>query len=229
MKTVCIIPARIGSTRLPRKPLLRAGGRTLIRWTYESAMMSYAFHDVVVATDSEEIRDEVKSWGGAVMMTSPDHKCGTDRCWEVAKDLKCDIIVNLQGDEPGIKWHDYRESDVKEFLGEIDDGFVATMYDPCSPRIEHVRVSIEWVKGHIEFARGGTRQHVGIYGFTYDTLGWFASLPQSKREIEQHLEQLRALDNGIPIVATEINRYCYAIDTPEDWAEFKAFVEKEQA
>jgi 3-deoxy-manno-octulosonate cytidylyltransferase (CMP-KDO synthetase) len=198
-------------------------------------MMSWAFSDVVVATDSYEIYREVESWGGSVMMTNPAHKCGTDRCWEVAQIITPDIIVNLQGDEPGIRWHDsqtcYPENttrSIRQFLPAICDGQIVTMYDVGDPTEEHNRVSITMTQTGLEFNRGDIMKHVGIYGFTYDTLGRFASLPQSKRETEQHLEQLRALDNGIPIVATEINRHCHAIDTPEDWAEFKTFVEKEQ-
>ena len=106
MKSVIVIPARLASTRLPRKLLLRETGKSLLQHTYESAAQSLRASEVIVAVDDAELEQEVLSFGGQAVLTDPDHVCGTDRVAEVARELDADLIINVQGDEPEITYED---------------------------------------------------------------------------------------------------------------------------
>ena len=240
-KVVVIIPARYNSTRFPGKPIAVLKGKPLIQHVYESAASANSVNGVFVATDDKRIFDTVTGFGGKAVMTSPSHPCGSDRAAEAAKDIECDIIVNVQGDEPFIRPEmiddvvriiddDHRAaistlvkktSDVKEILSPdvvkvvIDnEGFA--MYFSRSP-IPYYRD--EWKGlGSITFtaAHVAVFKHIGIYGFRKDTLLNFSAMSQCKLELSERLEQLRALSSGMKIKVKETPYDAFGVDTIED-------------
>lgn len=239
-----VVPARLRSTRLPEKPLLRGTGKFLIQHTFEQALRITAATSVVVATDDERIAAAVRSFGGTVVLTSPDHPTGTDRIAEVARSRGEDLVVNVQGDEP-------------EFDPGAVDALVAAMArDPSLPmgtlavvarpeesdRPSAVKVvtdrngcALYFSRSRIPFHRdlaAGERpdppvlRHVGIYAYRRDALLRFAALPPTPLENAEKLEQLRALENGWRIRVLLADRAPAGIDTPED---YEAFVRRTAA
>lgn len=238
MKVLAIIPARYASTRFPAKPLALLGGKPIVQWVYEA--VAKVVERVVVATDDERIHDTVVSFGGEVMMTSPNHKSGTDRCAEAYEKLGCkaDIIINVQGDEPFIepaqiesliKCFDNENIDiatlVKPFSAEDN---IEALENPNSPKVvlnganEAIYFSrsvipylremerSEWLKHHAFY------KHIGIYAFRADVLGEVARLQQTPLEKAEKLEQLRWLENGYKIGVGVTDIETIGIDTPED-------------
>ena len=239
MKFIGIIPARYGSSRFPGKPLADICGKTVIRRVYEQARM--ALDTVVVATDDERIYDAVEAFGGKVVMTRADHKCGTDRCleayeaittpfWRAQNDTDT-VVINIQGDEPFIQ-PEQIETLMKCFEQEGTD--IATLVRPFTKAdsqadLENVNTpKVEWDKTTgeakmfsrkvIACADGSHYRHIGIYAYRADVLAKITKLAQSPLEIAERLEQLRWLENGytIRVGVTEIPTI--GIDTPEDLA-----------
>lgn len=237
MKIIGIIPARYGSSRFPGKPLAMIGEKTMIRRTYEQVLKA-SLDGVVVATDHQRIFDEVRNFGGRVVMTSPDHKSGTDRCSEALGLIwgKYDAVVNIQGDEPFI---DPRQIDQVTELIRRDDTCLATLakriIDPskvANPNTVKVVFDIEgnalyFSRHAIPFVRGVEReqwfekaeyyQHIGIYAYKTDTLHAISAMPEGRLEQAESLEQLRWLENGLRIrVGVTDLPDSISIDTPED-------------
>lgn len=240
-KAVAIIPARFYSTRFPGKSLAVLKGKPLIQHVHEQVAFANFINAIFVATDDKRIFDIVTSFGGKAVMTSTKHTCGTDRVAEAAKDIDCDIIVNVQGDEPFIKPEmvddvvkllvdDQRASistlakrtaDVKEILSPnivkvIMDNEGFAMYFSRSP-IPYYRD--EWKGlGSITFTTShlAVFKHIGIYGFRKDVLMNFSRIGQGKLEMIERLEQLRALASGIKIKVKETPYDTFGIDTIED-------------
>lgn len=239
MKFIGIIPARYGSSRFPGKPLADICGKTVIRRVYEQARM--ALDTVVIATDDERIYDAVEAFGGKVVMTRTDHKCGTDRCleayeaittpiWRAQNDTDT-VVINIQGDEPFIQ-PEQIETLMKCFEQERTD--IATLVRPFTKAdsqadLENVNTpKVEWDKTTgeakmfsrkvIACADGSHYRHIGIYAYRADVLAKITKLAQSPLEIAERLEQLRWLENGytIRVGVTEIPTI--GIDTPEDLA-----------
>lgn len=236
MKFIGIIPARYGSSRFPGKPLADICGKTVIRRVYEQARL--ALDTVVVATDDERIYDTVEAFGGKVVMTRTDHKCGTDRCleayeaittpiWRAQNDTDT-VIINIQGDEPFIQ-----PEQIETLMACFDkEGTqIATLVRPFTDQdspadIENVNTpKVDWDRTTGEarmFSRkvipqnGPYFRHIGIYAYRADVLKQITQLEQSPLEIEERLEQLRWLENGycIRVGVTEIPTI--GIDTPED-------------
>ncbi|MBQ6791451.1 MAG: 3-deoxy-manno-octulosonate cytidylyltransferase [Paludibacteraceae bacterium] len=237
MKFIGIIPSRYGSTRFPGKPLADICGKTVVRRVYEQA--AKALDTVVVATDDERIYDAVEAFGGKVVMTRPDHKCGTDRClkayqaittpiWREQNDTDT-VVINIQGDEPFIQ-----PEQIETLMACFDrpDTEIATLVRPFtdadsradienvnSPKVDWDRVSGEakmFSRKVIAASDGKYYRHIGIYAFRADVLAQITQLEQSPLEIAERLEQLRWLENGyrIRIGVTEIPTI--GIDTPED-------------
>ena len=222
-----VIPARFDSQRLPGKPLLDIAGKPLIQRVYECAQQSDA-DSITVATDNQEIFDRVEAFRGVVYMTRKDHLSGTDRVAEATQLLglaEDALVLNLQGDEPLI--------DPKVIDGLVDtfqDSKVhmstvvsrkLTVSDLLNPNI--VKAILDNQSNAIEFKRnifdleiGGVYRHIGIYGFRRRALYQFTMLKPSWREKERRLEQMRALDNGLPIHALILNCHHWAVDTKED-------------
>ena len=239
MKFIGIIPARYGSSRFPGKPLADICGKTVIRRVYEQARM--ALDTVVIATDDERIYDAVEAFGGKVVMTRTDHKCGTDRCLEAYEAITTPIwrsqndtdtvVINIQGDEPFIQ-PEQIETLMKCFEQEGTD--IATLVRPFTKAdsqadLENVNTpKVEWDKTTgeakmfsrkvIACADGSHYRHIGIYAYRADVLAKITKLAQSPLEIAERLEQLRWLENGytIRVGVTEIPTI--GIDTPEDLA-----------
>lgn len=235
MKFIGIIPARYSSTRLPGKPLAMIGDKPMIQHVYEHAKM--ALPEVWVATDDQRIVDAVTAFGGSAVMTSPDHKTGTDRCAEVAlqKANEDDVIINIQGDMPFISPESIRLL-CDCFSDPMTD--IATLAAPFARaedmQVRHkVKVLVEddgWVNN---FSRTPMKKesrsdnnpddwldrnykHIGIYGYRYHTLMAITKLPQSTSEIAESLEQLRWLANGYRIKCAVIPDDSISVDTPED-------------
>lgn len=237
MKYFGIIPSRYASTRFPGKPLAEIGGKTVIRRVYEQA--SKALDPVVVATDDDRIYDAVEAFGGKVMMTRPDHKCGTDRCleaymgmttpsWREQNDTDT-VVINIQGDEPFIQ-----PEQIKTLMRCFDrEGTqIATLVQPFAKESSQAEIEnpnspkVNWdvVTGEAKmFSRkviaasdGKYYRHIGIYAFRADVLQQITQLPQSPLEIAERLEQLRWLDNGYCIRVGVTDVPTIGIDTPED-------------
>ena len=238
MKFLGIIPARYASTRFPGKPLADLMGKPMIQWVYER--VKDLLDRVVVATDNERISQVVENWGGEVILTSPDHPSGTDRCLEAYQKLKenYDVIINIQGDEPFIhpSQIELLKSAFQNTSTQIatlikpffpDDDFEA-LFNPNTPKViinskgEAVYFSrsiipyirgkhhSEWLKSHIFY------KHIGIYAYKPKVLQEITSLPQSVLETAESLEQLRWIENGFRIQTMITNEETIGIDTPED-------------
>lgn len=239
MKTVCIIPARYGSTRLPGKPLLDLGGKTLIERVYERALQAKVPEQVIVATDHEEIKREVERFGGHVMMTAATHLTGTDRLAEVSKAYpEYDIIVNVQGDEPLI------DSDLIDDLAcmmcEREDLAMATVAAPLLAEERHnpntVKVVCNLQNEAMYFSRSlipyprkegknAAQKHIGIYAYRREFLWAFANMAPTPAEMTESLEQLRALENGYRIGVVNTEKEFIGIDTLEDLLRARAYFE----
>ena len=237
MKFIGIIPARYASTRFPGKPLAEIGGKTVIRRVYEQAVQ--ALDPVVVATDDDRIYDAVEAFGGKVVMTRADHKCGTDRCLEAYRAITTPIwrdqnntdtvIINIQGDEPFIQ-PEQIEALMKCFDQEGTE--IATLVRPFTPQdspadLENVntpKVNWDTTTGEAKmFSRkviaasdGAYYRHIGIYAYRADVLEKITQLPQSPLEKEERLEQLRWLENGYSIRVGVTDTPTIGIDTPDD-------------
>lgn len=238
MNFLGIIPARFASSRLPGKPLEDIGGKPMIRWVYENA--SEDLNDVIVATDDLIIERAVLDFGGRVMMTSPDHPSGTDRCSEVIQTLahsgeEYDVIINIQGDEPFIN-----ASHIRLLKNALSDPAtqIATLVNPVKnsaelmdPNAVKVVVNIDgfalyfsrspvpynshvkdnnWLGGHTYL------KHIGMYAYRSGVLKKITMLGPSPLEKTESLEQLRWLENGFGIRVLVTNYPSHGIDTPED-------------
>lgn len=236
MKIAGIIPARYGSTRFPGKPLAMIGDKTMVHRTYEQ--VSHASLDaVVVATDDLRIYDEVTGFGGRAVMTRTDHRSGTDRCRE-ALDLLgdgFDAVVNIQGDEPFIN---PSQVDQVADLIRMGDTPIATLArkitnpslldDPNTVKVvfDKQGKALYFSRHPLPFVRGAARelwmqhadffQHIGLYAYTADALRTVAAMPAGRLEQAESLEQLRWLENGIPIRVAVTEYASISIDTPED-------------
>ena len=237
MKFIGIIPARYASTRFPGKPLAEIGGKTVIRRVYEQARK--ALDTVVVATDDERIYDDVESFGGKVVMTRPDHKCGTDRCleayfaittpiWRAQNDTDT-VVINIQGDEPFIqpeqietlmKCFDREGTDIATLVRPYTDkDSQADLENPNTPKVDWNKQTGEakmFSRKVIACADGTHYRHIGIYAFRADVLEKITQLPQSPLEIAERLEQLRWLENGYCIRVGVTDTPTIGIDTPQD-------------
>jgi 3-deoxy-manno-octulosonate cytidylyltransferase (CMP-KDO synthetase) len=229
VKAIAIIPARLASTRLPRKVLREIAGRPMLAWVYEAARGCSKLQDVIVATDSDEIAEVCRQNGWNYRMTSPDHRSGTDRVHEVAQGVAADVFVNVQGDEPLAR----REHlDALLALMERDEIAVGTLKTPCSPEDVNnpnaVKVvtaldqrALYFSRATIPFDRdqsGAVRRykHLGFYAYRKAALDAFCRSPESELERNERLEQLRFLENGIAIHVAETPYDTVGVDTEED-------------
>ena len=246
MKTVIIIPARLQSTRLPRKLLLTIAGRTVIEHTWRQARRATEAHDVVIATDSSEIAAAETASGARVAMTRADHQSGTERIAEAAASTPdAALIVNIQGDEPEI---DPAHIDALIATHRAAGTFASTLacpfppaLDPANPAavkavlgrpIEGAGLSFEalyFTRALAPFPRdGGAGEfhlHVGAYAFGRAALMRFAATPPGRLEQIERLEQLRILEMGEKIAARVVSEAARGIDTMEDYVAAKARIE----
>jgi 3-deoxy-manno-octulosonate cytidylyltransferase (CMP-KDO synthetase) len=227
--TIAIIPARLASTRLPRKVLREIAGQQMITRVYEAARRSPLLRDVIIATDSEEVLQLAQASGWKAQMTSDRHRSGTDRVYEVAQRVAADVYVNIQGDEPLA-----RPEHLDALLRPMHDPkvMVSTIKTPCPPQdIDNpnaVKVvtdlngrALYFSRSTIPFDRDKTGaityfKHLGFYAYRRAALDRFCNLPESKLEAAERLEQLRFLDNGIDIYVAETPFNTVGVDTEED-------------
>lgn len=236
MKVLCIIPARYASTRLPGKPLRDIAGKPMIVRVYERATGAQRVHEVVVATDDERIRAAVEEHGGHAVMTRADHATGTDRLAEVAAQRPdCDLIINVQGDEPLIDPAVIDalvapfEHDAALMMAtaktEITDA--AEMENPNNVKVVTDRTgnALYFSRARIPYARNAgakVYKHIGIYAYRRDFLLAYAKMAQTELEYSESLEQLRALENGYRIRVVETDAVFIGVDTEEDLAAVNA-------
>jgi 3-deoxy-manno-octulosonate cytidylyltransferase (CMP-KDO synthetase) len=233
LTVVAIIPARYESSRFPGKALADIGGHPMIEHVYRRASSARGVHQVIVATDDRRIADAVSAFGGQVRMTSADHPSGTDRLAEVAAELACDVVVNVQGDEPLID-----PAMIEQALAAVaaDPGLqMATLRrrieDPeelQNPNVTKVVVDREgyalyFSRAPIPFRRAGCPpapawRHVGLYVYRRECLLRLTALPPTAMEQTEALEQLRALEYGIRIKAVETAHDSIGVDTLDDLA-----------
>lgn len=242
MITAIVIPARFAATRLPGKPLRVIAGKTMIQHVYEKAIGVKEADFAIVATDHQGIYDTVKNFGGQAIMTSPHHQTGTDRIAEVAKQIKCDIIVNVQGDEPLIKpetialcakplLQDSKEvmSTLKHKLFNKNDiqnpNFVKVIADKNDYAIYFSRYAIPFARNEIGFQY---YKHIGIYAYRKEFLLHYAQMPQTPLEKTESLEQLRAIENGYRIKILETEDIPVGIDTEEDLIKVQSILDQQE-
>jgi len=228
MKTIAVIPARLASTRLPRKMLREIAGKPLVGWVYEAVRSSPLLADVIVATDSEEILEVCRQHGWSARMTSTNHRSGTERVHEVSNSVAADVYANVQGDEPLV-----RPEQIATLLDVMKDPAVqvGTVKTPCPPEdIDNpnaVKVvtapggrALYFSRATIPFDRDGTApryfKHLGLYAYRKSALDLFVSQPESILEKSERLEQLRFLENGISIYVGETPYDSVGVDTEED-------------
>lgn len=237
MKTVGIIPARYASTRFPGKPLVLINDKPMIQHVYEQACKSRLLSKVVVATDHEAIFAAVRSFGGEVVLTSPHHQSGTDRCFEAFQKLSGDYgsVINIQGDEPFI---DPEQIDSLASLLQSAKANIATLArridnldDLLNPNIVKVVMdshskALYFSRYPIPFQRNTDKdhwlaqtayyKHLGIYGYDVATLAMISRYGQTMLETAESLEQLRWLENGHAIHVALTEKEGHSIDTPDD-------------
>tara|TARA_B100001250_G_scaffold330972_1_gene295977 strand:- start:1163 stop:1903 length:741 start_codon:yes stop_codon:yes gene_type:complete len=241
-KTIIIIPSRLAAKRLPNKPLLKINGLSIINHVYERAK-STKIGDVFVATGDKEIFEEVTKKGGKCVLTKKEHKTGTDRIFEAYQNLdlnNVDYIINLQGDEPMIDIEDIKNlninainknSEIATLACKIKDKNVLNKNNIVKV-ITDSKISKRNMSRANAFLREGQfsdeeniYHHIGIYMYRASILEKFINLKQTKNEISQNLEQLRAMDNKI-VIDVILARYSpIGIDTNEDYLEIKKLMQ----
>jgi len=229
MLAIAIVPARLASTRLPRKVLREICGRPMLAHVVEAARRCGQLADVIVATDSEEVLAVCKQNGWRAEMTSASHRSGTERVWEVAQRVPADVYVNVQGDEPLA-----RPEHISALLAPMQNPrvLVATVKTPCSaadvnnPNAVKVVTDLNgralyFTRATVPFDRDNTGsvqrfKHLGFYAYRREALQKFCAWPESELERAERLEQLRFLDHGIDIHVAETPYDTVGVDTDED-------------
>jgi len=242
MKKVIIIPARLDSSRLPKKVLLDLKGKTVIQRVYEQCLKVKNVDGVYIATDSIEIKEVCETFTNNVIITKSTHKSGTDRIGEAVSAIDCDIVINVQGDEPFIEpsliealvnsfvnseismssamskisnVKDLQNTNVVKVVTDLHNNalFFSRSLIPFPRDVKEISIANEVIE-ESQFFR-----HIGIYGYRKDFLLHFVNLEQSYLEKVEKLEQLRALENGFKIKMIEANSSLIGIDTQEDYEE----------
>ena len=241
MKTLVIIPSRLSATRLPGKPLLKISGLSMISHVVKKAK-SANIGDVFVATEDQEIIDDVKKNGGEAILTSKKHKTGTDRIYEALEILNepnVDLVVNLQGDEPLMNVQDIRSLHNHMVKSKSELGTLASIIldenlfenDNVVKVITKETLDESKFSEAINFTRKILKKtenlyhHLGIYCYKLEILKKFVAFDQSKNEINNKLEQLRALDNNIKINVALAKSSPIGVDTEEDFVAIKKIME----
>ena len=241
MKTIVLIPSRLSATRLPGKPLLKINGISIISHVFKKAQDAN-IGDVYVATENEEILDDVKKNGGQGILTSKKHKTGTDRIYEAFKNLgekNIELIMNLQGDEPLMNLNDIqnlhklmikKKFPLGTLASKINDNGLYEKKSIVKVVTENNLNNSNFPKA-INFFRTSSKKfenvyhHLGIYCYNVETIKKFVSLKQSHNEIKNNLEQLRAIDNDININVALAESSPIGVDTQEDFVAVKKIME----
>lgn len=230
MKVIVVIPARYESSRFPGKPLAMILDKPMIQWVYEGVSRAKCIDQTYVATDDKRIFDCVLSFGGQAVMTG-QCRCGTDRVYEVAKNINCDAVINVQGDEPLVRaddidalvniFHQEKNTQMVTLINQINDD--KDIDDP-----NNVKAVIDLLGNALYFSRSRIPycgrndditpyyKHIGIYGYRKGFLEKFVQLDESPNERVEKLEQMRALDNGFRIRTIKTDYRSIGVDSPED-------------
>jgi len=236
MKIVCVIPARYASSRFPGKPLAIIDGKPMIQWVYQRALQCKKINDVFVATDDERIKKVCTGFGAGVIMTDPGLASGTDRVFAAIKDKACDVVINLQGDEPFIRpdllddiaglFNDRRiriATPIKKIINPAeltDPNLVRVVRDKNNFALYFSRASIPYSRGmknpEERLAGNDFYKHIGIYAYRKKTLSELTRLAESPLEKTERLEQLRFLENGYRIYTYLTDYDSLSVDTPQD-------------
>ena len=248
MKFLAIIPARYASTRFPAKPLALLGGKPVIQHVYER--VSKVLNDVIVATDDKRIHDVVEAFGGRVVMTSTEHRTGTDRCLEAYNNygIEADVVINVQGDEPFIA-----EDQIKQLMQCFDNPQtdIATLIkpfpastpfdvitNPNTPKaiINPQGQAVYFSRSVVPYMRGREKnewtslhtyyKHIGIYAYRVEIVKQITQMPQTPLELAESLEQLRWLENRLTIQTAITNIETIGIDTPEDLLKAEQYLQQ---
>ncbi len=241
MKTLILIPSRLSATRLPGKPLLKINGLSIISHVVRKAKQAN-IGEVIVAAEDQEIIDDVENNGGKAILTSNEHKTGTDRIYEALKRLKLndvDLVMNLQGDEPLMNIEDIKNLNNQMIKNKSEFGTLASI---ILDKNFHKNINVVKVRTNqklinnsfpeaLDFMRKSSEKdsniyhHLGVYCYQTDALKKFISFKQSYNEKERSLEQMRALDNGIKIRVALAKSSSIGIDTEEDFVAIKKIME----
>ena len=242
MKKVIVIPARLDSSRLPKKVLLDLKGKTVIQRVYEQCLKVKNIDGVYIATDSTEIEGVCRSFTDHIILTKSSHQSGTDRIGEAVAGIDCDIIVNVQGDEPFIDpnlieelVHSFDDDQVSmasamskiENIKDLQDpNVVKVVVDTQNNAIYFSRAPIPFPRDHQEIIYSNEElkkhnffRHIGIYGYQKDFLAKYIKMEQTNLEKLEKLEQLRVIENGFKIKMIEAASSLIGIDTQEDYEE----------
>jgi len=242
MNFVGIIPARYASTRFPGKPLAMIDGKSMIQRVYEQSCKANVLSEVWIATDDNRIESHIKSFGGKVMLTSPNHKSGTERCNEVIQRLQADtpsrlfdVAINIQGDEPFIQPEQIEkvascfsnpEIEIATLIKKISDK--TELFNPNVVKVitANDKKALYFSRQPIPFLRGMPEndwlthhtyfKHIGIYAYRTETLRKLTMLAPSPLEIAESLEQLRWLENAYHIYTKQTDFESFSVDTPDD-------------
>ena len=238
-KVIAVIPARWGSSRFPGKPLALIKGKPMIQWVFEQTSKAKSVSEVIVATDDSRILDTVNNFGGNAIMTSANHESGTDRIAEVIGNKNCEIVVNVQGDEPLIPpvnidlvvqplLEGIPESTVtlriliKSYDNLMDRNITKVVVNKSSSALYFSKAMIPWDRddaienSSVDPLKPFWYKHIGLYAYRKNFLMEFGSLPTSGLEQIEKLEQLRILENGYNIRVVETNLDSIGVDCEED-------------
>ena len=239
MKIIGVIPARFGSRRLPGKPLIDIEGKPLIQYVYERAQRLKKLDELLVATDDERIFNKVRQFGGEAKLTSVECKSGSDRVAEVIKDIGCDLVVNIQGDEPF-----FEPATVEKMIEALIDNPEVQISTACvrirNPKEIKDENTVKVVLDKDDFAlyfsrlpipcfqedQGEVFKHLGFYAFRRDFLLGFSRWPETPLEKAEKLEQLRILENGYRIKVIKSIFDSLGIDTTEDFKKAKEVLKR---
>jgi 3-deoxy-manno-octulosonate cytidylyltransferase (CMP-KDO synthetase) len=242
MRAIAVIPARLASTRLPRKVLREIAGRPMLAWVYDAVRAAAGLDEVIVATDSDEIVAVCKRNGWHARMTSTQHRSGTERVHEIAASVEADVFLNVQGDEPLA-----HPAQISALLSLMRDPAVhaGTLMTPASaediPNPNAVKVVTDSAGRALYFSRatipydrdgsGAARhfKHLGFYAYRKTALDRFVAWPESSLERTERLEQLRFLENGVAIHVAETPHNTIGVDTEEDLRAVEAILHRRGA
>jgi 3-deoxy-manno-octulosonate cytidylyltransferase (CMP-KDO synthetase) len=257
METIIVIPARFASSRFPGKPLAPIAGKSLIERVWRLAKAVPDVDEVFVATDDEQIAGHVVSWGGDVVMTSPKCRNGSERVWEVVQSLheRPRVVVNFQGDAPlmppwvlqSLVQEMHHDPSVliatpatrlsKEQYDELVSMKARGVVSGTTVAFSQSRDALYFSKSIIPYIRewpadgqSPVFQHIGVYAYTYEALKQYINLPMGALEHVEQLEQLRALEHGMPIRVVDVSlrgRTIWPIDNPEDITRVEAIIRAE--
>ncbi len=242
LKKIAVIPARYAATRFPAKLMQRLGEKTVIRMTYDNVVATNLFDEVFVVTDSVLIFDEITQFGGQAIMSIQEHETGSDRIAEAVKEIECDIVLNVQGDEPfvnkealerllesfdGIGGDQISLATLKEKISTPEDlnnpNFVKVVTDYQDFALYFSRFSLPYAR-EMNFTADYFR-HIGIYAFRKQALLNFSQLKMRQNEKAEKIECIRYLEYGMKIKVLETKSFGIGIDTPEDLERAKKILE----